>query len=124
MVDDTAFHDEAIHRVHGPPNSWMPPASTAHPNSDLLAHHPPQMGPPLASLGIFTSCDWNDYLWPLIVLTSPEKRTIPLLLVCSNPAHLQPGTHPGSIHLTLLPIFLVYIFLPTLDRGPGDSKRI
>ena len=24
---------------------------------------------------------WNDYLWPLIVLTSPEKRTIPLLLV-------------------------------------------
>ncbi|HRE29154.1 MAG TPA: hypothetical protein PK954_21090, partial [Anaerolineales bacterium] len=42
----------------------------------------PQMGPPLASLGIFTFMGtWNDYLWPLIVLTSPENRTIPLLLV-------------------------------------------
>ena len=48
----------------------------------------PQMGPALASLGIFTFMStWNDYLWPLIVLTSPEKRTIPLLLVWFQTQH-------------------------------------
>ena len=32
----------------------------------------PQMGPPLASLGIFTFLStWDEYLWPLLVLTPP-----------------------------------------------------
>jgi len=73
----------------------------------------PQMGPPLASLGIFTfMATWNDYLWPLIVLTTPENRTIQLLLVWFQTQHSanQGLVLAGSI-LTLLPIFLVYIFL-------------
>ena len=73
----------------------------------------PQMGPPLASLGIFTSMfTWNDYLWPLIVLTSPEKRTIPLLLVWFQTQHTSnQGLVLAASILTLLPIFFVYIFL-------------
>ena len=73
----------------------------------------PQMGPPLASLGIFTFMGvWNDYLWPLIVLTSPEKRTIPLLLVWFNTQHSSnQGLTLAASMLTLLPIFLVYVFL-------------
>ena len=73
----------------------------------------PQMGPPLASLGIFTfMATWNDYLWPLIVLTSPEKRTIPLLLVWFQTQHsANQGLVLAASILTLLPIFLVYIFL-------------
>jgi len=73
----------------------------------------PQMGPPLASLGIFTFMGtWNDYLWPLIVLTSPEKRTIPLLLVWFQTQHTSnQGLVLAASILTLLPIFLVYIFL-------------
>jgi multiple sugar transport system permease protein len=73
----------------------------------------PQMGPPLASLGIFTFMGtWNDYLWPLIVLTSPEKRTIPLLLVWFNTQHTaNQGLTLAAAMLTLLPIFFVYIFL-------------
>jgi multiple sugar transport system permease protein len=73
----------------------------------------PQMGPPLASLGIFTFMDtWNDYLWPLIVLTSPEKRTIPLLLVWFQTQHTSnQGLVLAASILTLLPIFFVYIFL-------------
>jgi len=73
----------------------------------------PQMGPPLASLGIFTfMVTWNDYLWPLIVLTSPEKRTIPLLLVWFQTQHTSnPGLILAASILTLLPIFFVYIFL-------------
>lgn len=73
----------------------------------------PQMGPPLASLGIFTfMATWNDYLWPLIVLTSPERRTIPLLLVWFQTQHTSnQGLVLAASILTLLPIFLVYVFL-------------
>lgn len=73
----------------------------------------PQMGPPLASLSIFSfMATWNDYLWPLIVLTSPEKRTIPLLLVWFQTQHsANQGLVLAASILTLLPIFLVYIFL-------------
>ncbi|NWG33757.1 MAG: carbohydrate ABC transporter permease [Chloroflexi bacterium] len=73
----------------------------------------PQMGPPLASLGIFTfMATWNDYLWPLIVLTSPEKRTIPLLVVWFQTQHSSnQGLILAASILTLLPIFFVYIFL-------------
>lgn len=73
----------------------------------------PQMGPPLASLGIFTfMATWNDYLWPLIVLTSPENRTIPLLLVWFQTQHTSnQGLVLAASILTLLPIFVVYIFL-------------
>ena len=73
----------------------------------------PQMGPPLASLGIFTFMGtWNDYLWPLIVLTSPEKRTIPLLVVWFQTQHVSnQGLVLAASILTLLPIFFVYIFL-------------
>jgi ABC-type glycerol-3-phosphate transport system permease component len=70
----------------------------------------PQLGPALASLGIFTfMASWNDYLWPLIVITSPEKRTIPLLLVWYSTQH---GANQGLVLaasiLTLIPIFVVY----------------
>jgi multiple sugar transport system permease protein len=74
----------------------------------------PQMGPALASLGIFTfMATWNDYLWPLIVLTSPEKRTIPLLLVWFQTQHSSgnQGLILAASILTLLPVFFVYIFL-------------
>src|SRR5919108_3382843 len=73
----------------------------------------PQMGPPLASLGIFTFMyTWNDYLWPLIVLTTPEKRTIPLLLVWFQTQHTSnQGLILAASILTLLPIFFVYIFV-------------
>jgi multiple sugar transport system permease protein len=72
----------------------------------------PQMGPPLASLGIFTFMfTWNDYLWPLIVLTSPENRTIPLLLVWFQTQHTSnQGLILAASILILLPIFFVYIF--------------
>jgi multiple sugar transport system permease protein len=70
----------------------------------------PQLGPALASLGIVTFMNsWNDYLWPLIVITSSEKRTIPLLLVWYSTQH---GANQGLVLaasiITLIPIFIVY----------------
>lgn len=73
----------------------------------------PQIAAPLASLGIFTfMATWNDYLWPLVVITSRENRTIPLLLTWYQTQH---GSNQGLVLaasiLVLLPIFLVYLFL-------------
>lgn len=73
----------------------------------------PQIAAPLASLGIFTfMATWNDYLWPLVVITSRENRTIPLLLTWYQTQH---GSNQGLVLaasiLVLLPIFVVYIFL-------------
>jgi multiple sugar transport system permease protein len=70
----------------------------------------PQMGPALATLGIFQFMGtWNDYLWPLIVITTTERRTLPIMLTWYNSQH-------GSRHdlsmaasvLVILPILVVY----------------
>ncbi len=72
----------------------------------------PQLGPAMAALGIFTFMGtWNDYLWPLIVITSNAKRTLPLLLTWYNTAHgtRYDLTMAASV-LVLLPILIVYAF--------------
>ncbi|HQY91270.1 carbohydrate ABC transporter permease [Caldilinea sp.] len=72
----------------------------------------PNLGAPLATLGIFTfMATWNDYLWPLIVITTHEKRTLPLLLTWYTSQHGQRYdlTMAASI-LVLLPILVAYIF--------------
>jgi multiple sugar transport system permease protein len=72
----------------------------------------PQLGSGLAALGIFTFIGtWNDYLWPLIVITTHERRTLPLLLTWYNNSHATRYdlTMAASV-LVLLPILVVYIF--------------
>jgi multiple sugar transport system permease protein len=80
----------------------------------------PQLGAPLAALGIFSfMAVWNDYLWPLIVITTHERRTLPLLLNWYNNAHgtRYDLTMAASV-LVLLPILLVYIlFQRWIVRG-------
>jgi multiple sugar transport system permease protein len=73
----------------------------------------PQMGSALATLGIFTFVAvWNDYLWPLIVITTHEKRTLPLLLAWYNNQHgtRYDLTMAASV-LVMLPVLLAYVLL-------------
>jgi multiple sugar transport system permease protein len=80
----------------------------------------PQMGPALATLGIFTFlATWNDYLWPLIVITTTEKRTLPIMLTWYNSQHgsRYDLTMAASV-LVILPIVIVYfIFQRWIVRG-------
>jgi multiple sugar transport system permease protein len=80
----------------------------------------PQLGPSLAALGIFTFLAvWNDYLFPLIVITTTEKRTLPLLLTWYSSQHSTRYdlTMAASV-LVMLPILLVYvIFQRWIVRG-------
>jgi multiple sugar transport system permease protein len=70
----------------------------------------PNIGSALSTLGIFTFMGtWNDYMWPLIVITSHEKRTLPLLLTWYNSVH---GTRydlsMAASMLVLVPILIFY----------------
>jgi multiple sugar transport system permease protein len=80
----------------------------------------PQMGPALATLGIFTFMGvWNDYLWPLIVITTTERRTLPIMLTWYNSQHgsRYDLTMAASV-LVILPILVVYfLFQRWIVRG-------
>lgn len=75
----------------------------------------PIVAPGLTSLGlIFFMQTWNDYLWPLINLRSPELFTLPLAIrqmvhsgIARPVFHLQMATSVISI-IPLLIIFLVF----------------
>jgi multiple sugar transport system permease protein len=80
----------------------------------------PQMGPALATLGIFQFMGtWNDYLWPLIVIKTTERRTLPIMLTWYNTQHgsRQDLTMAASV-LVILPILIVYfIFQRRITQG-------
>jgi multiple sugar transport system permease protein len=68
--------------------------------------------PALATLGVFQfMAIWNEFLWPLIVLNSPNKFTIPLGLGYLNTQHSTDWTRlmAGSVIL-LVPIVLLFAF--------------
>jgi ABC-type glycerol-3-phosphate transport system permease component len=70
----------------------------------------PNISAGLATLGIFNfMATWNDYLWPLIVITSNQKRTLPLLLTWYNTTHgARYDLSMAASVLVLLPILIVY----------------
>lgn len=62
----------------------------------------PQLGPALATFGMLTFMfQWNAYLWPLIVLTEENVRTLPIILTWYSNQH---GT---QFHLTMAASVLV-----------------
>jgi len=72
----------------------------------------PQLGPPLATLGILTFMhNWNAYLWPMVVLTKIERRTLPIILTWYNSQHsTQPNLTMAATVLIIIPILIVYLF--------------
>ena len=52
---------------------------------------------------------WNDYLWPLIVLRTPEKFTYPLGLATLNGLYkIEYGMILGGAFIATLPIVLIF----------------
>jgi multiple sugar transport system permease protein len=71
----------------------------------------PQVKPALATLGLLTFMfNWNSYLWPLIVLTENEKRTIPVILSWYSTQHAAQLNlvMAGSV-LMVVPVLLVFL---------------
>jgi multiple sugar transport system permease protein len=69
--------------------------------------------PALATLGIFHfTFNWNDFLWPLIITTNDNMRTLPAgLAVFSGQHETQYNLMMAGAVLTLLPLLIAFLFL-------------
>ncbi|WP_261807042.1 carbohydrate ABC transporter permease [Lapidilactobacillus luobeiensis] len=55
---------------------------------------------------------WNNYLWPLVVLQSPDKRTIPLVLSAMGASYTPDyGMMMCGIVISTLPIAILFFFM-------------
>lgn len=73
----------------------------------------PQLGPALATFGMLTFMfNWNAYLWPLIVLTEQNVRTLPIVLTWFNNRMVSNDhyTMAASV-LVILPVLFVFLFV-------------
>ncbi|MBK8795405.1 MAG: carbohydrate ABC transporter permease [Anaerolineales bacterium] len=71
----------------------------------------PLSGPVLATLAIFDFQGvWNDFLWPLVVTTSEEMRTLPVGLAAFVGQYVTSWNllMAGAV-IALLPVLLIYI---------------
>jgi multiple sugar transport system permease protein len=71
----------------------------------------PLMGPPLSTVAVLTFLSvWNDFLWPLVVTSSPSTMTIQLGLSTFQSAHFT--NWPVLMAATLmsqLPVMLLFL---------------
>ncbi len=95
------------------PNDFMEAAQIDGANLFLIYRKVilPLCAPTIATLCVTTFMDsWNDYLWPLVMLTNKNMMTLPLAL---NQLNGQYGTEynilmAGSL-ISMIPIIIVYI---------------
>ncbi len=82
----------------------------------------PQFKPALATLGMLTFMfHWNAYLWPLIVLTEQDKRTLPIILTWYSTQHTaQLNLVMAASVLMVIPVLIVFALVPALDRARPD----
>lgn len=73
----------------------------------------PLLTPILVTLAIFTFLGtWNDFMWPLIVLTDQELYTLPVALASLSREHVQDSElmMAGAV-LTIVPVLLLFLGL-------------
>jgi len=73
----------------------------------------PALKPIIVTLAVFTLLGtWNDFMWPLIVLTDKDLYTLPVALASLSREHVQDNElmMAGSV-LTTLPVLLMFLAL-------------
>ena len=73
----------------------------------------PVIRPVLATLAIFTFLSaWNDFMWPLIVLTGNDRYTLPVAMAILSTEHVQDAElmMAGSL-VTVLPVLVLFAAL-------------
>ncbi len=71
----------------------------------------PLLRPILVTLGVFTFLSaWNDFMWPLIVLTDESRHTLPVALANLSGEHVQDTElmMAGAV-ITVLPVVLLFL---------------
>ncbi|MCD6386410.1 carbohydrate ABC transporter permease [Candidatus Sumerlaeota bacterium] len=72
----------------------------------------PLSKPALATLTIFTFLGaWRDFMWPLIVIDSPQKKTLTIGLAMFQGLHSTDwGLLMAASFLVMIPLILVFLF--------------
>jgi multiple sugar transport system permease protein len=73
----------------------------------------PVLKPVIATLAIFSFLGaWNDFMWPLIVLTDDSLHTLPVALAGLSREHVQDNElmMAGSV-VTVLPVLVIFLAL-------------
>lgn len=73
----------------------------------------PVLKPILVTLAIFTFLGaWNDFLWPLIILTDQEMQTLPIALANLSREYVQDNElmMAGAV-ITVLPVLFLFLIL-------------
>lgn len=73
----------------------------------------PLLKPIVVTLGIFTFLgSWNDFMWPLIVLTDSDRHTLPVALATLSRERVQDNElmMAGSV-VTVLPVLALFLSL-------------
>ncbi len=73
----------------------------------------PMLRPILATLALFTFMgSWNDFMWPLIVLSDGSLHTLPVALANLAGEHVQDTElMMAASTLTVLPVLIVFLIL-------------
>jgi len=73
----------------------------------------PLARPVLVTLAIFTFMSaWNDFMWPLIVLSDDAKYTLPVAVASLVGEHVQDTElMMASSVLTVLPVLILFLAL-------------
>ena len=73
----------------------------------------PNLRPIVVTLGVFTFLSaWNDFLWPLIVLSDGDYQTLPLAIAALSQEHMQDqGMMMAGACVTIVPVLLLFLAL-------------
>ncbi len=71
--------------------------------------------PTIATVGLVTIVnEWNDYIWPLIIVDRPSMMTLPVGLTLLNNSEANAGSYPilmaGAV-LVIVPVLIVFAAL-------------
>jgi len=87
----------------------------------------PNLRPIMVTLAVFTFLGaWNDFLWPLIVLSDDHYYTLPLAIAALSQEHIQDtGMVMAGATVTIVPVIILFLALQRqYVRGllPGSVK--
>ena len=73
----------------------------------------PQLKPILVTLALFTFLSaWNDFLWPLVILSDDARYTLPVALASLSGEHVQDTElMMAGATLTVIPVLAVFLIL-------------
>ena len=86
----------------------------------------PMTRPALAALAILAfNATWNNFLWPLVVINTPGKMTLPLgmTFLQGQAGSTSTGVLTAAVTMSVIPSLLVFLlFQRSLVRGIALSS--